>query len=139
MKRLVLTAILAGLAGPALAQDAQQKAMELTVRPSGYEDEERNEALRRQRRLLKLMEEADYSVRSICINCGDEWKHQIYAPFNPLASLRNSSGIPNESSPRSGATDPDGVSQEDSTQLLSEISDSGPSEPLYHGSDKSSD
>jgi hypothetical protein len=26
-------------------------------------------------------------VRSICTHCGDEWKHQIYAPFNPLASL----------------------------------------------------
>jgi hypothetical protein len=26
-------------------------------------------------------------VRSICTHCGDAWKHQIYAPFHPLAAL----------------------------------------------------
>jgi hypothetical protein len=29
-------------------------------------------------------------IRSICVNCGDGWKHQIYTPFNPLASLGRS-------------------------------------------------
>ena len=90
MSRFVLAAALLGLAGPALAQDApEEKALHLTVRPSGYEAEP-NEAQERQQRLLQRMEQSDHMIRSICINCGDAWKHQIYAPFNPLASLPRS-------------------------------------------------
>jgi hypothetical protein len=33
------------------------------------------------------MEQSDYWVRSICIQCGDAWKHQTYTPFNPLEAL----------------------------------------------------
>ncbi|WP_230533165.1 hypothetical protein [Microvirga roseola] len=91
MNRLLLAASFALLAGPALAQAApDQKAMKFTVRPSGYEAEQ-NEALARQQKLLKRLERSNHMVRSICINCGDEWKHQIYAPFDPQAAL-NSSG-----------------------------------------------
>jgi hypothetical protein len=77
--------------GWALAEEAvPDKAMQLTVRPSGY-GAQRNEALERQQKLLKRLEQSDYMVRSICINCGDAWKHQTYAPFNPLSSLGTSS------------------------------------------------
>jgi len=87
-----------GVAGPALAQAAPEgKAMQLTVRPSGY-DAQTNEAQERQQKLLKRMEQADYMVRSICVNCGDHWKHQTYAPFNPLASLKPSTRTSDESS-----------------------------------------
>ncbi len=91
MSRLATTAFLVLLAAPVAAQTAPDpKAMQLTVRPSGYEAEQ-NEATERQKKLLERLEKADHMVRSICINCGDQWKHQIYAPFNPLASLRPSS------------------------------------------------
>lgn len=91
MSRFTLTAFLLVLAGQALAQTAPDpKAMQLTVRPSGY-DAGQNEALERQQKLLKRLEQSDYMVRSICFNCGDAWKHQTYAPFNPLASLPSSS------------------------------------------------
>jgi hypothetical protein len=73
--------------GAAHAQ-GEGKAMQLTVRPSGFE---RNDSKERQERLLKRMEQSDHMIRSICINCGDQWKHQIYAPFDPLASLKPSS------------------------------------------------
>lgn len=63
--------------------------MKLTVRPSGYEAEQ-NEAKQRQEKLLRRLEQSDYMIRSICINCGDAWKHQIYEPFNPYASLKPS-------------------------------------------------
>lgn len=97
MNRFVFAAILAVAAGPCLAQSAPEtKPMQLTVRPSGY-DKERNEATERQERLMKRLERSNHMVRSICINCGDEWKHQIYAPFNPLAALKSSGGIPSES------------------------------------------
>ncbi|WP_262268500.1 MULTISPECIES: hypothetical protein [Microvirga] len=90
MTRLALTVSLLLLAGPAFAQEAPDgKALQLTVRPSGYEAEA-NEATERQARLLRRLEESDHMIRSICINCGDSWKHQIYAPFNPLASLGRS-------------------------------------------------
>jgi hypothetical protein len=72
--------------GAAPAQEG--KAMQLTVRPSRFE---RNDTKERQERLLKRMEQSDHMIRSICINCGDQWKHQIYAPFDPLASLKPSS------------------------------------------------
>ncbi|MBZ6076066.1 hypothetical protein [Microvirga puerhi] len=87
-----LTALIA-LCGtvPAFAQSAPNTSssnpLVLTVRPSGYDADA--EAQARQERLLKRMEQADYSVRSICVSCGDGWKHQTYAPFNPLQSLRS--------------------------------------------------
>ncbi len=84
-------ALLASM-GAALAQE-EGKAMQLTVRPSGFE---RNEAKERQERLLKRMEQSNHMIRSICMNCGDQWKHQIYAPFNPLASLKPSSRTADE-------------------------------------------
>jgi hypothetical protein len=71
----------------ALAQEASDsKPMLLTVRPSGYQAS-KEDAQARQERLLKRLERSDHMVRSICVHCGDEWKHQIYAPFDPLASL----------------------------------------------------
>ena len=79
-------ALLASM-GSALAQE-EGKAMQLTVRPSGFD---RNDTKERQERLLKRLEQSDHMIRSICIHCGDQWKHQIYAPFNPLASLKPSS------------------------------------------------
>ena len=86
-------ALLASM-GAALAQE-EGKAMQLTVRPSGFE---RNEAKERQERLLKRMEQSNHMIRSICMNCGDQWKHQIYAPFNPLASLKPSGRAPVQAS-----------------------------------------
>jgi hypothetical protein len=70
MTRLLWTASLLLLTGPALAQAApEDKPLRLTVRPSGTEPEV-NEALERQQKLLRR-----------------EWKHQIYAPFDPYAAL----------------------------------------------------
>lgn len=88
MRRFILAAVLAGLsASPVLAQEAAtSKALQLRVRPSGFEPEA-SEAQKRQEKLLKRMEQSNHMVRSICVNCGDSWKHQIYAPFNPYASL----------------------------------------------------
>lgn len=95
MKRLAWTASLLLLASPGYAQGTGDgKPLQLTVRPSGF-DREANEATERQQKLLKRLERSNHMVRSICINCGDEWKHQIYAPFNPLASLGRS-GLPTE-------------------------------------------
>ncbi|MBQ0823729.1 hypothetical protein HPT29_019840 [Microvirga terrae] len=95
MTRLALTVSLLLLAGSGFAQEAPDgNALQLTVRPSGYEAEA-NEATARQERLLRRLEQSDHMIRSICINCGDSWKHQIYAPFNPLASLGRS-GQPSE-------------------------------------------
>lgn len=90
MNRFALTVSLLLLAGPSLAQSApEEKPLRLTVRPSGTEAEP-NEAQERQQRLLQRLEQSDHMIRSICVNCGDAWKHQIYAPFNPLASLPRS-------------------------------------------------
>ncbi len=90
MSRFALTASLLLLAGPGLAQGApEEKPLQLTVRPSGYEAEP-NDALERQQKLLRRLEQSNHMMRSICVNCGDGWKHQIYAPFNPLASLGRS-------------------------------------------------
>lgn len=88
MRLFLFAVVLASLsASPALAQEAAgSKALQLRVRPSGFEPEP-SEAQRRQERLLKRMEQSNHMVRSICVNCGDSWKHQIYAPFNPYASL----------------------------------------------------
>lgn len=83
MTRFLWIASLIFLMGPALAQD---KPLQLTVRPSGTEPGT-NEAMERQQKLLRRLERSDHTVRSICINCGDEWKHQIYAPFDPYAAL----------------------------------------------------
>jgi hypothetical protein len=88
MRRFILAVMCSGLAYPALAQDVST-GMRLTVRPSGYEaDQDENQ--QRQEKLLKRMEQSDHMIRSICINCGDVWKHQIYAPFDPYASLKPS-------------------------------------------------
>jgi len=90
MTRFALAASFMILAGPGLAQGApESRPLQLTVRPSGYEAEA-NEAQERQQKLLKRLEQSDHMIRSICVNCGDGWKHQIYAPFNPLASLGRS-------------------------------------------------
>ena len=87
MTRLLWTASLVLLTVPAFAQDAPEgKPLRLTVRPSGTEPEV-NEAIERQQKLLKRLERSNHTVRSICINCGDDWQHQIYAPFDPYASL----------------------------------------------------
>ncbi len=94
MTRLLWTASLLLLTGPALAQAApEDKPLRLTVRPSGTEAEG-NEALERQQKLLRRLEQSTHMMRSICVNCGDEWKHQIYTPFNPLASLGRSAPPP---------------------------------------------
>ncbi|MBA1156208.1 hypothetical protein [Microvirga mediterraneensis] len=96
MTRFALTASLLLLAGPGFAQDAPEgRALQLTVRPSGF-DAEANEATERQQKLLKRLEQSDHMMRSICINCGDSWKHQIYAPFNPLAALGGRPPQPSE-------------------------------------------
>jgi len=90
MRHLVLATVLAALSGPAFAQDAPNgQGMRLTVRPSGY-DAEQNEARLRQEKLLRRLEKSEHMIRSICINCGDAWKHQIYAPFDPYAALPSS-------------------------------------------------
>jgi hypothetical protein len=87
MTRFLWTASLLLFTGPVFAQDAPgSRPLQLTVRPSGVEPEV-NEALERQQKLLKRLERSNHMVRSICINCGDEWKHQIYAPFDPYAAL----------------------------------------------------
>jgi len=86
-RTLLATLVLACLAGPAPAQEApDSKPLALSVSPSGYDMVE-NEARERQERLLRRLERSNHMVRSICTHCGDEWKHQIYAPFNPLAAL----------------------------------------------------
>ncbi len=96
MRRFYFAALLLGLPGlglpgPAFAQGEPQdtKGLHLTVRPSGYEAEQ-NEALQRQEKLLRRLEQSNHMIRSICINCGDSWKHQIYEPFEPYASLKPS-------------------------------------------------
>ncbi|SCY88127.1 hypothetical protein [Microvirga guangxiensis] len=96
MRHFVIIAILAGLTGSAFAQGAAPAAqgLQITVRPSGY-DTEANDALKRQEKLLRRLEQSNHMIRSICINCGDAWKHQIYEPFNPYASL-NPSARPTE-------------------------------------------
>jgi hypothetical protein len=99
MKRTVLTAAaVACLAGPVSAQEASgSDPLRLVVRPSGYETEP-NAAKERQERLLRRLEQSNHMMRSICINCGDAWKHQIYAPFNPLARLGEGSRTVEEQS-----------------------------------------
>jgi hypothetical protein len=92
MTRFLWTASLLLLVGQAFAQDAPgSRPLQLTVRPSGVEPEV-NEALERQQKLLKRLERSNHMVRSICINCGDGWKHQIYAPFDPYAALGRAAG-----------------------------------------------
>ena len=68
---------------PALAQ-ADSKPLTLTIRPPAAPADDPRA---RQEKLLKRLENSDYWVRSICIQCGDAWKHQLYAPFNPLDAL----------------------------------------------------
>jgi hypothetical protein len=96
MTRLVLTVSFVLMAGLGFAQDNPEgNALQLTVRPSGFEAEA-NEATERQQKLLKRLEQSNHMIRSICVNCGDGWKHQIYTPFNPLASLGGRSEQPSE-------------------------------------------
>lgn len=99
MKRTALAAAtLSLLTGAAIAQDGSgSDPLRLVVRPSGYETEP-NDAKERQERLLRRLERSNHMMRSICINCGDEWKHQIYAPFNPLARLGQGSRTAEEQS-----------------------------------------
>ncbi len=90
MKRLLPTVGALLLAGPCLAQgEPGDTPLQLTVRPSGY-DAQASEAMARQEKLLRRLEQSNHMIRSICINCGDAWKHQIYAPFNPLAAIGRS-------------------------------------------------
>jgi len=91
MRHFLFAVMALGLSGPALAQEAptEAKGLHLTVRPSGYEADD-NEAQKRQEKLLRRLEQSNHMIRSICINCGDSWKHQIYEPFNPYASLKPS-------------------------------------------------
>lgn len=95
MRHFLIAAVLAGLPVSAVAQEAAQAAapdargLRLTVRPSGYETEQ-NDAQARQEKLLKRLEQSDHMIRSICVNCGDSWKHQLYEPFYPYASLKPS-------------------------------------------------
>ncbi len=91
MRHFIAFVLLGALSGPALAQGAAPvgQGLQITVRPSGY-DAEQNDAQKRQEKLLKRLEQSDHMIRSICINCGDAWKHQIYEPFNPYASLKPS-------------------------------------------------
>lgn len=87
MTRFLWTAGLLLLTAPALAQAMPaERPLRLTVRPSGT-DTEANEAMERQQKLLRRLERSNHMVRSICINCGDAWQHQIYAPFDPYAAL----------------------------------------------------
>lgn len=99
MTRTLLAALaLAALTGPGLAQATpESQPLRLRVSPSGH-DPVQSEARERQERLLRRLEKSDYMMRSICIHCGDAWKHQIYAPFNPLDSLRASSKTAEERS-----------------------------------------
>ena len=90
-------ALAAACCGPVSAQGQAEEGepLILKVRPSGYDKPE--DARTRQEKLLKRLERSDYWVRSICVQCGDAWKHQIYAPFNPLDALgsaRNSETTP---------------------------------------------
>jgi hypothetical protein len=76
---------------PAFAQsDSERKPLTLIIRPSRQGTAEDPRA--RQEKLLKRLEQSDYWVRSICVQCGDAWKHQIYAPFNPLDALGQKNG-----------------------------------------------
>ncbi|MBJ6124393.1 hypothetical protein [Microvirga splendida] len=87
MTRFLWAAGLLLLTGAAQAQGMPEtRPLQLTVRPSGVEPEV-NESIERQQKLLRRLERSNHMVRSICINCGDEWKHQIYAPFDPYAAL----------------------------------------------------
>ena len=96
MTRFLWTASFLLLTGPALAQGTpEDKPLRLTVRPSGIEPEV-NEAIERQQKLLKRLERSNHMVRSICVNCGDEWKHQIYTPFDPYAALGRTAQPPEE-------------------------------------------
>jgi hypothetical protein len=89
-------ALAATLPCPALAQtEPVSEPLRLTIQPSGYEKEQ-NEALARQERLLRRLEQSNHMVRSICTHCGDQWKHQIYAPFHPLAALGGAGGASDE-------------------------------------------
>ncbi|MET0743230.1 MAG: hypothetical protein ABWY78_07665 [Microvirga sp.] len=89
---LICVAVSATILPAAAQESGSTRPLTLTVRPSGR-DTAPDEALARQERLLKRMAQNDFMFRSICISCGDAWKHNSYAPFNPMRSLH---GNPNE-------------------------------------------
>jgi hypothetical protein len=92
------------LVGPAAAQEEPaSRPLTLTVRPSGR-DPSPDEALARQERLLKRMSQNDFMFRSICVQCGDAWKHNSYAPFDPTRSLKGGSPEPSPSPPEPETT-----------------------------------
>lgn len=73
--------------GAASAQDAP--ALTLSVRPSGYEAGE--EARGREERLRKKMEQAEFLLRNICIQCGGGINRPgAYGPVDPVATLGRS-------------------------------------------------
>ena len=83
MRVLTLALIAVALAGAASAQEAPP--MTLSVRPSGYDAEE---ARAREERLKKRMEQADYLLRNICIQCGGGINRPgAYGPVDPVATL----------------------------------------------------
>ncbi len=95
MHRFMIAAILVSLSAPAFSQGAPQgQELQLTVRPTGRDLAA--EAQERQAKLLQRLEQSDHMIRSICINCGDAWKHQIYEPFNPYAALKPSTKAPGD-------------------------------------------
>ena len=76
---------LAGLLGNAAAAQ-EAPAMQLSVRPSGYDAAE--EAKAREERLRKRMEQADFLLRNICIQCGGGINRPgAYGPVDPVATL----------------------------------------------------
>lgn len=94
--RLPVIVAMAILASPVMAQTTTESpALTLKVRPAGTTDAD-SENRARQERLAKRMEENDFLFRSICMQCGDAWKHNSYAPFEPLRALRPSSRLSSE-------------------------------------------
>ena len=85
MKSFALGFALAALLdGAAVAQGTP--AMTMNVRPSGYEGSD--EARAREARLQKRMQEADYLLRNICIQCGGGIDRPgAYGPVDPVATL----------------------------------------------------
>lgn len=71
----------------ASAQESKPSSpLTIKVHPSGYEVSP-DEAITRQKRLAERMSKNDFLFRSICISCGDSWKHNSYAPFEPMSAL----------------------------------------------------
>jgi hypothetical protein len=106
-KHIILACLVLLAACPAMAQETESTAetsqpLRLKVRPSGYETAP-EDAVARQERLLKRMADNDFLFRSICQSCGDAWKHNSYAPFNPMRSLKGQASEPEPAPPASEA------------------------------------